>query len=993
MTKFDFTTDQSLAIQARGADVLVSASAGSGKTTVMVERIAQMLRGGECEFKDLLVLTFTNASAADMRVKLRRRLAEQNVSVDNLNEISIGTFHKFCGEVVRTYFSVAGVSPDFMVLDEIAADFLKQDASGLVITSGYKNCAEAIETFCVNRKTDLLEKMLVDITDFLATREDAEGWLQHTALAAYQTDIALRFILDYYKQAGEYYQRKFDDDECKALAGRLAAIKNYKDLHDFALTADFMRLRKGADEEFKQLREQFKEMVRKIKNGYSLPWEIMDTNGKRDCEIIKQVITLVREFEAVYSNSKLAANKLDFNDLEKYACIILKDPRIAAAFRAKYKYIFIDEYQDTNPMQEKILAAIAGKKNLFMVGDVKQSIYGFRGCEAAIFAGKMADFGKNLSGRVVLLNENFRSRARILRFANLVFGKVMKRETCDIDYDATSRFAVDGKGGGTVDVTLINALHGTAPELQAAVVAQSLEDLRQQGVAPKDIAILARSRTHFDVLAGVLERAGFAVSVAAEQNACELFEVAVLNNMLFAVSNFYNDVPLVLLMQSFVFGFTPQDLAEIKTNGGEKIFYKNLAKNKSKKVRDFLAFLEKYHGLAKTDNPVDVLTIFLTEYKIIERLLLLPQGKRAVANIHAYLNKLRGASYAASVSEFLYLLENRRIEIKITPPQSGADAIQILTMHASKGLEFKNVILFDVGAAFNLNDTKRPLVIDKVQGLCMYTQNPDEFSKTMSLARLGAVISAKRVLVAEEMRLLYVAMTRAKERLLIVGGANLAKFGAGCENFDIVGAKSDLHFLAPALFESKRDSCFNLTVTDAQDVKVEKKDIGVRVLAGVEGELSKGLREIYAKGYPHSQAVLKNSVSALASVEEAKRVKGRGEAGTAFGTRFHKQMQRTDIAEIEKLVPEIRAHEIHREVVFLQSVGDVIVQGVIDLLAIKDGNAIIVDYKTTQASTQKLIELYKPQLDMYAAAVKQAFGPKQISLYIYSTFNKKLVKV
>jgi ATP-dependent exoDNAse (exonuclease V) beta subunit len=568
----------------------------------------------------------------------------------------------------------------------------------------------------------------------------------------------------------------------------------------------------------------------------------------------------------------------------------------------------------------------------------------------------------------------------------------MKRETCDIDYDTTSRFAVDGSGG-TVDITLINTPRGTAAELQAAVIAQKINDLLEQGVAVKDIAILARSRTHFDILAGTLERAGFAVSVAAEQNACELFEIAVLNNMLFAVSNFYNDVPLVLLMQSFVFGFTPQEMAEIKINGKQETFYKNLVKSNGGKVTKFLNFLDKYRGLSKTDSVADILTTFITEYKIIERLLLLPQGKRAVGNIHAYLNKLRGAPYAVTAGEFLYLLENRQIEIKITPPSSNDDAIQIMTMHSSKGLEFKNVIIFDIGTAFNTNDIKRPLVIDKAQGLCVYTQDSDEFTKTMSIARLGAVISAKRVTVAEEMRLLYVAMTRARERLLIIGGTNVKKLGTGCGDFDIIGAKSDLHFLAPALFGTNHDNCFDLTVVNAEDVNVIKKDIGTRVLAGEENEISKNLRGIYAKEYPYPQAVLKNSVSSLTNIEESKRVKGHGEAGTEYGTRFHKQMQHKDNLEIEKLIPEIKGYGIHREIAFLQQLGDIIVQGVIDLLAIKDGNAIIIDYKTTRANAAKLIELYKPQLDMYAAAVKQAFNPNRISIYIYSTFNQELIKI
>jgi len=984
--KIDFTKDQGTAIRTRGTDLLVSASAGSGKTTVMVERIASMIANGECEFADLLVLTFTKASAADMRIKLRRRLEEQGVKTETLGEATIGTFHKFCSEVIRTYFNIAGVSPDFFVLDEIMASSLKQEVFGDVITSNYEKCSGAIETFCVNRKTENFRDMLIEVSGFLASRGDAEAWLDSTAVAAYETDIAMKFIVSHYKQAGEYYLRKFDDEECKGIALKLASVKSYDDLHNLAQEAEFTRLKRGADEEYKELRDKFKVVIKKIKAQYSLPWKVMEANGKRDRDIIRQVIHLVREFEAAYNQVKAEADKLDFNDLEKYMCVVLQDTEIATALRTKYKYIFIDEYQDTNPMQERILAAVAGKKNTFMVGDVKQSIYGFRGCEATIFADKMTNFDKNLSGKVVLLNENFRSRANILKFANLVFGRVMKQATCEIDYDATSRFAVDGSGG-TVDVTLVNVSKGNAAELQAAVVAQKISELIMQGVAPKDIAILARLRTHFATLADTLEKVGIPVNVAVEQNASELFEIAILNNMLFAVSNFYNDVPLVLLMQSFVFGYTPDDMAQIKMKGGDEVFYKNLVKTKS----PFIEFLDKYHKLSKTHNVVDILTVFLTEYKIIERLLLLPQGKRMVGNIHAYLNKLRGASYAATTAEFLYLLENELIEITITPPTTS-DAVQIITMHSSKGLEFPNVFIFNVGAKFNTKDDRRLMVVDKVCGLCVYTFDSDEFTKTMSIARLGATISARRVMIAEEMRLLYVAMTRAKERLFIVGGGNVPNIVTGQEDYDIMCARSNLHFLAPTLWGADR-GCFDLTVVDAEDVMVEEKKVGTRVLVGVKGGLSKRLREVYAKPYPYKQAKLKTSVSSLTYIEEENRVKGQGDAGTEFGTQFHKKMQHLDVSELENLIPEIKGYKIFRELVFLQSVDDIIVQGVIDLLAVKDGHAIIVDYKTTRASAEKLVELYKPQLDMYSAAAYQALAPKSTSIYIYSTFNNQLIKI
>jgi ATP-dependent helicase/nuclease subunit A len=343
MSKTDFTKDQGTAIRTIGADLLVSASAGTGKTRTMVERIASMIASGECSFKDLLVLTFTNASASDMRIKLRRRLEELGISTEGLSEATIGTFHKFCGEVIRTYFNIAGVSPNFLVMDEVTIASLKQEVLGEVITSNYEKCSGAIETFCVNRRTEMFQKMLVRINEFLASRGDSEAWLDTTAVASYETDVAMKFILGFYKQAGEYFLAKFDDEECKDISSKLASVKNYDDLHNLALTANFTRLKRGADEEYKELRNRLKDTVNKIKDHYSLPWKAMEANGKRDHEIIKQVIHIVREFDLAYARAKLATNKLDFNDLEKYMCVVLQNSEVVTAMREKYGYIFIDE--------------------------------------------------------------------------------------------------------------------------------------------------------------------------------------------------------------------------------------------------------------------------------------------------------------------------------------------------------------------------------------------------------------------------------------------------------------------------------------------------------------------------------------------------------------------------------------------------------------------------------------------------------------------------
>ena len=993
--KINWTNSQRDAIKERDTDLLVSASAGAGKTTVMIERIASMIENKEADISDILVLTFTNASAADMKLKLQKRLGVF------LDTASIGTFHKFCGELVRTYFNVVGLSPDFEILGDVDAGIIKAEILNAVITINYDKHKNVIDTFCVNR-TDMFNKLLVSIHDFLATRENADEWLESTALASYTTDIAMQNILDYYNRAGEYYLTKFRSfepdlfvDECITLSTQIMNVKNYDDLHRIALTANFSRLKPKADEDFKNIRDKFKEVVKKITNHYSITYAEIQKNQQQDKELVTGIIQLAKEFDTRYSSAKASQNKLDFNDLEKYACLVLADSEVVITVRQKYKYIFIDEYQDTNPMQERILATVGAKQNIFMVGDVKQSIYGFRGCEATIFAGKMTDFEKNLQGKVVKLNENFRSESNILKFVNSVFGKIMKDNVADIDYNKTSKFSVDNKTSGSVEVSLINTKGGTAVELQSAIIADRIASLVKEGANPKDIAILSRSRTHFDELLTVLRNAGIPACVNSEMVACELFEIALLSNMLYAVSNHYNDVPLVLLMSSFIFGFTPDELAEIKLSGTEDCFYKLLKNVESEKVKSFLRFLDKYRILAKTHNVADVITVFLTEYQITDKLLILPHGRTMVQNIHSYLDIIRGAYYATTVSGFLYLMENQMLDIKIKPPVDMGDCVQIMTMHASKGLEFPTVFIYDAGAAFNVSDTKQLMVIDKKCGLCIYSLDVDEFVKTHSIARLGAIQAVQRVMIAEEMRLLYVALTRAKNNLIIVGGCNLDKMTSDCDDYDILCSKSYLHFLAPTIFASVRDNCFSIETKNAEEIEIIDKEMKGRVLTGkYDKEVVDSLKKTYIKPYPHRTDVLtKNSVTSLVHTDQ--KYQPTSYVGAEYGTAVHREMQKLDIVELENIIPVIKGAKVYRELMFLQGLDDgMLVQGVIDLLAINGDGAILIDYKTTSTTEHTLVQLYKPQLDMYKAAVSKALpNIRNLDSYIYSTALKKLIKV
>jgi ATP-dependent exoDNAse (exonuclease V) beta subunit len=402
-------------------------------------------------------------------------------------------------------------------------------------------------------------------------------------------------------------------------------------------------------------------------------------------------------------------------------------------------------------------------------------------------------------------------------------------------------------------------------------------------------------------------------------------------------------------------------------------------------------------------------TVFLTEFHVFDRLMLLPEGQETIGNIHNFVGKLRGASYAVTVAGYLYLLESGLVELTVSSCSSAGERVKIMTMHASKGLEYPVVIIFDVGAKFNKSDARSMMVVDKTCGLCVYSTDTVGYVRTDSIARIGAGIKRGRVMIAEEMRLLYVALTRAKQHLLIMGAVDVSALSVSHADFDILSSGSYADFLAPTVKRNVQECNFLFETETLSDIKIIKHESHGRVLAGsANEELVQELRDIYNTPYAHDEAttvILKNSVTSLTRNEEAAvdftpHVTSRKDRGTEYGTQFHKKMQCADFTKsnpdpevqkcIDALRPFLSGMQVYKELVFLStevlSNETVLVQGVIDLLLVSTEKAILVDYKTTNASRDKLVELYCAQLGKYADAVRGSLSVP-LEKYIYSIFH------
>ena len=1026
-----WTKSQSAAINQRGEDILVAASAGSGKTTVMIERIATMILNGAVSVTDILVLTFTKMASSEMKERLRRKLEEKKAvqQLQLLPSAVIGTFHSYCAHLVRTHATVVGVDVGFDILDEDDAKILKNEAIEQVIVSMYSKTQDAIGVFCASGTTASLKKVIQDIDNFLSSINNPDQWLSEKALASYTTEIAQERVLEHYRKAGQHYCERFMElmPEIAPIAGKMSRVSNYHALLSFA-NVELPRLKKGSAEELKDTKAEFSKLLKNIK-------ELPVKNSPHDNEVVGQLVILVKTFRDLYAKKKIELKKLDFSDLEKFALQVLENHEVAAQEREKYKYIFVDEYQDTNPVQEAILCSITGTCNQFIVGDIKQSIYGFRGCDSAIFASKVE--AASCTGRVSL-NENFRSNAPILWFANSVFDKVMTCEIAGVDYKNTSRFIIDKAYPVAknqlpyVEVALLEMEERERPEItkpynilepvvdddlksisaQSVIVANKIADFMKTSiwdvkvsqfrkVSFDDIVILARSKTHLRTLVDTLAKAGIPTTVDEKQKACELPEIAVINNFLFAISNFQNDVPVALTLLSPMFGFAPFELVNLEFSSR------------------IMGILEKYHELAKSMSIPDLISKFLAEFDGIERVTS-SYGESAADNVNAFVAKLRGSSWAQTLPEYLYLVEHGLVDIQLRNPHRK-NCVKIMTIHGAKGLEFPIVIAFDFSASFSGQDSRKMLGIDKELGLCLLSVDSESFTKSYSIARVAAGISARQTQVADEMRLLYVALTRSKNHLIIV--AKGKKVSPAKTSYEISQSKSFLDFLVPAIFKTVPDADFklsNVEISSIEKLTNADKNINKKLdFAKIPSDdaMVTQLSKRFNFEYPFvgSEVKLKNSVTSLTKREEevwdqpVTRTFEK-DKGQEYGTLFHEAMAIADLnsvmptsdrlsKDINKCLDVIRPliesdDKVFREMAFLQTVkkdgADILVQGVIDLLIVKKDYAILIDYKTTRASKEKLVELYSTQLGLYADAVSIATG-KQVKKYIYSTSLGEIV--
>ena len=957
------TKEQQNVIDSSAKKIKVSANAGSGKTFTIMQRIAHIIKIGNGRLDQLLVLTFTDASAQDMRKKLKEQLGDL-VSPVELQAASIGTFHSFCANIVRAWFTVAEVSPSFVVMDEIESTKIKSTIFEQVVLDHYDEVAAAVDLFAASRKLDELRQVIFSINSFLATREDREKWLRTTALAAYEPDVnqnpAIQAVIDYYHQVAEKYRQYFLEtgnpsvhlDSVVNAANQIIAAKTYSDFS--RLNFEFPDVKRGeltGQDDFKNLRTDFRNDVCKlIMKQFQFSIEQIEADIKTDRQVVEQLLRLVQIFDEAYQAKKTEYKKLDFNDLEKYALKVLANPEAVASIRSQFKYIFIDEGQDTNPVQFKIINILRGDDKFFcIVGDIKQSIYGFRDCEPEIF-----DELKDKNGElipVLLLGKNFRSVNPILHFVNAVMKPLIPNYADEHKFTAIGEpdwsaikqtVRIETCEDKNAQMELVYQ-HILAAQKATVTIDNHQVPLLEHGL--RDIAILAETGTHFVRLQKYLAERGVPSVIDRNTDALNEPEIVLLNHFLFAAMNPTNELSRYIVLQ-YLFNCSNDDLAQIHLERKNSYL--------THKIEKCDAVLAKYRQLGRVQSTYEVLTQVATEFGMLE----LPV-------VNAFLVAIRGVRDFDTVARYLYLIEHQLVKIEINVGTYVKDAVKLMTIHHSKGLEFPMVILFNMGGSWlKQHKDSVKVSVDKKLGICVASVDTENFVLKSPVLQFGIKKYQEKRALQEKTRLLYVALTRAKKKMVIVGSWHRNKY--------LIRPDSMLDLINP------------LGVVEHEDVQVSP----IKSVRNVQTQPE--LITCPVVGNP--DVLVKQSVTALATADESFQdyvtpVMFADAGGKELGTAFHRQVQYGDLPDAVQTM--VAGYTTYRELPFLYLQNQTIVQGIMDLLAVKDREAIIVDYKTTRLPREKLITKYREQLRLYA----QALPEYHVHAYIYSTVHNELIEV
>ncbi len=1103
------TSAQKQAILSNGK-ILVSAAAGSGKTSTMLNRII-LLIGEGVSLKSTLLLVYNESAASELRERLHSQLFDCAMEVqgelrdnflkalDELPFCHICTIHAFCQLLIRQNFDKLGISPSFEVLDESAHAKYMNKALDATFEEYAKRDDKIFEDICEifaqARKEENLRnhlKRLYAKIDVQPDREEFFDTVKKCFVTPYTSSVFVDVLIEWYK--GYFSKLKARLEEILPIVEvvlqnkytprticyidlciRILGSKTLDEMAGIACAFEpcTASVGRGATPEEKDLAEVLngyfnsakKGPIEELKSIYAdLPF--YESAHAQNGEYVQKMLEMTCTFDSILTSLKQEDGVLSFEDLQHKAVELIKQYPLVAN---EYDAVYVDEYQDVNPTQEFIISHLV-KDECFMVGDVKQSIYGFRLADPTIFLSRQQSYllGEGVS---IDFNRNFRSAKGILKFVNGIFNDAMTIQSADVDYKNTASFELDEvKEGGVVELHLFcqgddasqkNTAQGLyditshtpkAQKLTPAVnegkfIATKIRELVNRAICDGkyigygDIAILFRSRSaSSQTILDTLVREGIPIDEGAFSDGEQLPERELLC-LLKTLDNPRQDIAFAGFLLSFFGGYNESELAEIATHKGDCFYDKFLSVAScdgalSSRVNATLKLLEDYRIKASFKNVSELLLGIVSDFSYDAYLA--KYGESYVNQMKSFVYSM-GAKDGVSLGRFLDGYESLE---KSTKSKNGGDKVHVSTFHGFKGLEIPVVFVADCDSTFNRKDYSGDLLFYGKGYVGMKHFDFDKKIKKKSLSQLAVGKLIKQNAIKEEMRLFYVALTRAKQYMYVTASVSKSRFKTFGKLPSINDVTCDLDFVSNAICNGTLGVIPCLHQTEQSDGSLDKK-------SAVMGAPSKRISNLIEKAlqfeYPFKQATrlaMKYSVSTLDSIDDdTVRVFG---DSAKIGTAYHKVMQYIDFGvstldevklEFERLTCEGLMSEeelslvnpidiarcmqselmsiarecekqgkVKREQAFMmyksaREVSDdfdvddkVLVQGVVDLFI--DGNErIIVDFKNSLLKDEDMVKKYKKQLYLYKMAIESAICAKIDKVLLYSFKTGKAIEV
>ena len=1013
-----WTTEQQQVIDLRNRNILVSAAAGSGKTAVLVERIVKIItdKNHPVDIDHLLIVTFTNAAAAEMRERIgnaiEKALDEQPGNEHLLRQLTlihnaqITTIDSFCLYVVRNHFHEIDLEPNFRIGDEGELKLLREDVLGRVLEQNYEEPSEAfsdfVEGYASGRTDAALNEMILQLYEFSRSYPWPEKWLD-SFVGAYRIETReeldraewlapltqnIRFVLkdceQLLKQALAVTQQDDGPDMYeKAVRSDLEKYESLSKLTSFCelsvalsdIKYDRLASSRGFEgdpdklELVKSLREQAKDVVKKLcKQYFFCSPEMMIEQLERTEPMLEEVVRLTKQFADEFAAAKRRKNLVDFHDVEHFALQILVDEetekakKTAEEFRDTFEEIMIDEYQDSNEVQETLLRSISreerGENNIFMVGDVKQSIYRFRLARPELFMKKYDSYSlEESTTQRIDLHKNFRSREEVLTCTNDIFYKIMARSLGNVEYDAEAALYPGASYPVSADFIPEILLADSNDELledteltdkktlEAKIVAEEIKHLmKTQQVTDKaagtlraahysDIVILLRSLSGWaDSLVEVLNGNGIPAHTVSSTGYFSTVEVQTVLSMLRLLDNPRQDIPMAAVLRSPMAGLTDEELAVLRLEDGSVPFHEAVlelaeglyeedgqkeisdseadrkqGRNADEKTenhieitahRKLLKFYKKYKQLRQLvpDTPIhELIEIILRETGYGHYVAAMPAGNRRTANLNMLLEKAAAyekTSYKGLFHFVRYIDELQKYDVDFGEADmvgENEDVVRIMSIHKSKGLEFPIVIVSGMGKNFNKQDTRSKMVLHPELGIGLDYMDGKKRIKSPTIAKKAIAKQIDLENLGEELRVLYVALTRAKEKLILTGTlkdaaeklefyrqqANLSKAADRPLSYlTREGASGYLDWILPAVlsygdkYPVRIVEAAELVLDEVENQLEQNEDLTERIeeIEAADTQLVGQLKQRFSQRYPYQTDILrknKYSVSEL----------------------------------------------------------------------------------------------------------------------------------